>query len=60
MLKKTWEILWQYYSDEPSLANHAADNSALFKFKQKITAVTTTNGSKNVELMVSLKHLSNF
>ena len=56
MLKNTWESLWQYYSDEPSLANHAADNSALFKFKQKITAVTTTNGSKNVELMVPLKH----
>ena len=35
-------------------------NSASFKFKQKITGKTAAAGTKNVELMVSLKHLDNF
>ena len=35
-------------------------NSALFKYKQKITGSTGNNGTKNVEIMVSLKYLSNF
>ena len=39
---------------------YAANNSALFKFKQKITGVTATNGRKNVEIVVPLKYLSNF
>ena len=44
-----------------AIANyHAADNSALFKFKQKVTGVTDDNGTNNVEIMVSLKYLSNF
>ena len=39
---KTSGSLWQYYRDEPTLTDagtnfHAADNSAQFKFKQKIT-----------------------
>ena len=38
----------------------AADNSALFKFKQKITRKTAAGGTKNVEIMVPLKYLSNF
>ena len=42
---KTSGSLWQYYRDESALSNpganfHAVDNSALFKFKQKITGVT--------------------
>ena len=39
---KTLGSLWQYYRDEPALTDacaianfSAADNSALFKFKQK-------------------------
>ena len=50
---KTSGSLWQYYRDEPALTDagaitnfHAADNSALFKFKQKITGVTAANGTK--------------
>ena len=46
-------FLWQYYRDEPALtvaganANfHAADNSALLNFKQKLTSVTAANGTK--------------
>ena len=38
----------------------AADNNALFKFKQKITRKTAARGTKNVEIMVPLKYLSNF
>ena len=64
---KTSGSFWQYYRNEPVLTNagaianyHAADNSALFKFKQKVTGVTDDNGTNNVEIMVSLKYLSNF
>ena len=59
--------LWQYYRDEPALtvadaiANfHAADNSASLNFKQKLTIITAANGTKNVEIIVPLKNLSNF
>ena len=59
--------LRQYYRDKPILTNtdaiasfHAADNSAPFKFKQKITGVTDDDGTKNIEIMVPLKYLSNF
>ena len=48
-------------TDADAIANfHAANNSALFKFKQKITGVTGGNGAKNVEIIVPLKYLSNF
>ena len=64
---KTLGSLWQYYRDQPAftdagaIANFlAADNSASIKFKQKITSVTGNNGTKNVEIMVPLKNLSNF
>ena len=50
--------LWQYYGDEPVLTDacaianpHAADNSASFKFKGKITSVTNDDGTKNVKIM---------
>ena len=59
--------LQQYYRDEPALTDagavanyHAADSSALFKFKQKITGVTDDDGTKNVKIIVQLKYLSNF
>ena len=35
------------------------DNSAPFKYKQKITG-SAGDGTKNVEIMVPLKYLSNF
>ena len=34
--------------------------SASFKFKEKITGVTGDNYTKNVEIMVPVKYLSNF
>ena len=36
------------------------NNSASFRFKQKITGVTGAICRKNVKIMVSLKYLSNF
>ena len=47
-------------TDAGAFANtHADDNSASFKFKQKIIGVTDANGRKDVEIMVLLKYLSN-
>ena len=65
---KTSGSLWQYYRDEPALTNlgaianfHAANNSASFKFNQKLIGETdAANGRKDVEIMMPLKHLSNF
>ena len=64
---KTSGSLWQYYRDEPALTDagaianfSAADNSALFNFKQKITGKIADGGRKNVEIMVQLIYLSNF
>ena len=65
---KTLGSLWQYYRDEPVLDNNGNiiyfpddnNNSASFKFKQKITGQTGNDGRKDVEIMVPLKYLSNF
>ena len=55
---KTSRILWQYYRDEP---NNVLANSKSFKFKVRITGKTPANDNeKDVEIMVSLKYLSNF
>ena len=35
-------------------------DSVLFKFKQKITGQTGNDGTEDVEIMVPLKHLTNF
>ena len=54
-------------SDEPDLTDagtiagfSAADNSVSFKFKQKTTGKAAANGRKDIEIIVSLKYLSNF
>ena len=65
---KTSESLWQWYRDESALnanveiIDFPANNnsSASFKFKQEITEQTGNGGTKNVEIMVQLKYLSNF
>ena len=50
--------MWQYYRDEPD--DNIADAKS-FKSKVKITGKTPNNGNENdVEIMVSLKYLSNF
>ena len=49
---------WQYYRDEPN--DNLADSES-FKSKIKITGKTANDGNeKDVEIMVSLKYLSNF
>ena len=60
--------LWQYHRDETALtdagaiANFSAanNNSASFKFKQKIIGKTADGGTKDVEITVPLKYLSIF
>ena len=65
---KTTGSLWQYYKDIPPRdandddivifdVNNTTDS---FKFKAKITGKTGNNGTKDVEIMVPLKYLSNF
>ena len=58
--------LWQYYGDEPTLNNNIIDfttdnnDSISFKFKQQITGQTGNNETKDIEIKVTLKYLSNF
>ena len=65
---KTWESLLQYYRDEPALEatddiiDFPADNNdgILLNIKEKIAQRIGNDGKKDVEVMVSLKYLSNF
>ena len=60
--------MWQYHRHEPALDNNGSitdftddnNNSASFTFKQKLTRQTGNNSTKDVEIMVPLKYLSNF
>ena len=60
--------LWLYYRDQPALDNNKNtidfladnDNSILFKFKQQITGQAENCSTKNIEVIVPLKYLSNF
>ena len=55
---KTSGSLWQYYRDE---SNDNLADSESFKSKIKITGKASYNDNeKDVEIMVSLKYLSNF
>ena len=64
---KTTGILWQYCKDIPARNDNNAiiifeDNNLTdsFNFKVKFTGQTRNNGTKDVEIMVPLKYLSNF
>ena len=64
---KTAGIFWQYYKDIPAvndngeIVNFAVNNlTDSFNFLVKRTDHTEDNGTKHVEIMVPLKHLSNF
>ena len=64
---KTAGSLWQYCKDIPARDNNdeiiAFDANNLtdsFKFKAKITGQTGNDGTKDVEIIVPLKYLSNF
>ena len=55
---KTSGSLWQHYKDDP---NDNLVSSESFKYKVNITGKTPNNGNtKDVEIIVSLKYLSNF
>ena len=55
---KTSGSLWKYYKDDP---NDNISQSESFKSKIKITRKTPAAGNtKNVEITVPLKYLSNF
>ena len=64
---KTTESLWQYCKDIPAL--NANDEIIIFakgnltdsfNFKVKITGRTGNGGTKDIEIIVPLKYLSNF
>ena len=64
---KTTGKLWQYCKDIPALnANDeitrftGGNTTDSFKLKAKITGETGNNGTKDVEIIVPLKYLSNF
>ena len=64
---KTIGSLWQYCKDIPARNNNdeiteftAGNPTDSFNFKVKITGRTGDDGTKNVEIMVPLKYLSNF
>ena len=65
---KTSGSLWQYCKDIPARNNNNnaiiifAENNLTdsFNFKVKFTGQTGNNGTKDVEIMVPLKYLSNF
>ena len=64
---KTTGSLWQYCKDIPALnANdeitefRRGNTTDSFNFKAKITSQTGDDGTKDVEIMVPLKYLSNF
>ena len=64
---KTTGSLWQYCKDIPARNNNNelvafTENSLTdsFNFKEKITGQTGDDGTKDVEIMVPLKYLSNF
>ena len=64
---KTTGSLWQYCKDIPArnandeITEFADGNTTdSFKFKVKITGRTENDGTKDVEIMVPLKYLSNF
>ena len=67
MHSKTFRSLWQYCIDERDLDNNdlvvdcpADNNSSSLKRNKKITGETESNGTKDIEIIVALKYLSNF
>ena len=64
---KTTGSLWQYCKDIPATNNNneiteitLANTTDSFNFKAKITGQTEDGGTKDVEIMVPSKYLSNF
>ena len=58
---------WQFYRNEPALNNNGKiiyfpnySNSISLKFKQQITGQIGKSGTKDVEILIPLKYVSNF
>ena len=54
---ETSRSLWKYYRDDP---NDNITRSESFKYKIKITGKTAVGNTKDVEIALPLKYLSNF
>ena len=66
-MQKATGSLWQYCKDIPARNNNngiteftAGNTTDSFNFKAKITGQTGNHGTKDVEIVVPLKYLSNF
>ena len=64
---KTSAILWKFYRDVPAADDQGevtdfteANLTDSFNIKVELTGQTGNNGTKDVEIMVPLKYLSNF
>ena len=64
---KTSRSLWKHFRDEPTVNGNGvmldfneANPTKSFNSKAKIVGETENNGRKDIEIMVSLKYLSNF
>ena len=63
---KTTGSFWNYYRDEPNSGannkiNYSINDSKYFDYKRSITGkLEGNNTEKEVEIVASLKHLSNF
>ena len=64
---QTTGSLWQYYRDKPALNNNDIivdfpddNNSASFKFKQRITGQIRNHDTKDVQIVAPLKYLTSF
>ena len=64
---KTSGSLWQYCKDIPTRNNNneieeytGGNTTDSFNFKAKITSQTGNDGTKDVEIIIPLKYLSNF
>ena len=64
---KTTGSLWQYWKDIPARNNNneiteftGGNTTDSFNFKAKMTGQTRDDGTKDVEIIVPLKYLSNF
>ena len=64
---KTSRILWQYYRDEPVLDNNGniidfpanSNKNISFNFKKQIAGQTGNGDTKDAEIIIPLKYLSN-
>ena len=62
---KTSGSVWQCYIDELALGSNGGNdfpgnNYTALNFKEKITGQTNADSTKDIEIMVTLKYLSNF